>query len=121
MNAQRLLILAKHLDKHVSPSEFDLVGWYYETTCGTVACACGHATMIPAFAELGFRIVTLEGVMGPAYDLDFNGYRGWVAVGKFFDLCDADAAYLFSVMEYPRNTGPREVAARIEEFVKRTQ
>lgn len=121
MNAQRLLILAKHLEKHVPEREFDLGYWKKTSSeCGTVACACGHATTIPAFQELG--LVLEEGVDedGPTFNIKLGNEYGWMAVAHFFDLNYSEAYYLFSSDEYEfeYEVTPKTVAARIEEFVK---
>jgi hypothetical protein len=122
MNKQRLLILAKHLDKHVEPQEFNLSYWRYdEAQCGTVACACGHAASVPAFKELGFRLEDRTNYLGTDYTIRFGNYRGWKAVEAFFGLNDKDSIYLFSASRYEGLPGPKEVAARIEEFVKRSE
>lgn len=119
MNKQRLLILAKHLDKHVESSEFSLDSWKKTTSCGTVACACGHATSIPAFQEAGFRLeLSMEEDFWKDYMPVYKGWHGWKAVTVFFEI-ERDVAYhLFASGYYEGSPTSQDVAARIEEYVK---
>jgi hypothetical protein len=119
VNKQRLLILAKHLNNHVEPYEFHLGVWKrVDEVCGTVACACGHAANIPAFAEAGLRLE--PGTFGH-YTLMFGGHSAWVAAAKFFDLQYNDMYRLFCGGYYEGIPTPQDVAARIEEFVKQQE
>jgi hypothetical protein len=123
MNKQRLLILANHLEKHVEPREFDMSFWRYDAiTCGTAACACGHAASIPAFQKLGFLLEEhVRSFNGTDYTLVFGDFRGWIAVKKFFEIDTEDAYYLFSSGQYTTNPTPKEVATRIKEFIERDE
>ena len=111
MNKERLGILANHL-RTVAPDQFGLSTW----ECGTVACAVGHATRLPEFAALGFR-------MSPDWFCSttpaLHAHHGWPAVELLFDLDRGDAEYLFADWSYPDNAkGADNVADPIEEFVR---
>jgi hypothetical protein len=54
----------------------------------------------------------------------YAGENAWYAVEKFFDLSAGEAAHLFYDMEYPdegENTTARDVADRIESFLKESE
>lgn len=60
---RRLLALADLLDK-LPPKKFDYSQWVgddwkgrADLSCGTVACAFGHATTMPSLRRLGLRLV----------------------------------------------------------------
>lgn len=140
----RLERLCQLLD--IVPDEhFDLTGWHnvnddtsYDfnclTRCGTTACACGWAMIIPEFNLAGF-------VKTPNYDMPYyNGKTGSEAVEAFFGLSDKDNipskeyylwdsnvnrmtnlfTYFFVASSYPNreNTTAKEVAKRIRKWLK---
>lgn len=55
-HAKRLLKLADHLDT-LPRKEFDFGTWSQVQSCGTTACALGHACTMPAFRRLGAKLV----------------------------------------------------------------
>lgn len=110
MNKDRLRTLAEHLQT-VKAESFRLDDW----TCGTVACAVGHACSIPEFQAEGLSLY--------AYTLrksvpSYQDERGWAAVSGFFDLSYSDATYLFSDQHYPDRVTPMDVADRIIDFIE---
>jgi hypothetical protein len=126
-------------------TKFDLSVWRYpvyrEKSCGVLeqcgmsACAIGLACLHPPFRKLGLGFAnaghpvytpmmsnpmyTPTKVVGdPVFDPDatFN----WEAVGRFFDIDEHSAEWLFSVCFYNKTesiTTPGEVAQRIREFL----
>lgn len=89
-------------------AKFHIDGW----TCGTTACAVGHACFDPWFNEQGLRINEYG---APS----FEDETSWWAVEKFFELGEDDAFHLFSGGNYPKEqeTTPLDVADRIEAFI----
>ena len=111
MTQDRLLKLAAHL-RTVAPETFDLADW----SCGSAACAVGHACMMPEFEAEGLTLTRyLLGLAAPA----FGQYSGWPAVRAFFCLTWDQAQELFAGHCYPAGLdGANHVADRIEEFVR---
>jgi len=129
MNKERLLRLAKKLQA-IKPSRkrrFDLSQWYVEN-CETAACAIGEAGMIKAFNAEGFKLVVAKEAEGVKFlTPDFEGFRGWGAVMRFFDLEASDAGNLFDTIGYIDTSGyfdppsSKDVAKRIREFVSKNE
>lgn len=114
VGAERLRILADFLPS-VPVERFDIRDW----ACGTVACACGHATTIPAFREAGLELVPV-GVLGSGTKgLKFGKHRDFNAAAAFFDISSADTDRLFGQLSYGygRKVTPADVAARIREHL----
>lgn len=113
MNKERLTTLAKHLYT-VPPETFDLGDW----SCGTVACAVGHACTMPEFQAEGLGFCACEHEEArPAPE--FRGSIGWSAVTCFFGLTFDESQELFAEGEYERiERTPAHVADRILAFVK---
>lgn len=108
MNAERLLLLADHMDT-VDPSLFFLEDW----KCGTAACAVGHACTIPSFQKAGLTL-TPAILNGKASGTPtFLMHHGWRAVQKFFDLTAIETSELFSSESYEKNALPSDVAEKI--------
>ena len=107
MNKERLTLLANHL-RTVPPERLDMTVW----TCGTVACAVGHACTIPELQEQGLSLSWIS--RSP----DYAGERGWAAVTKFFDLSWGASKLLFNSDSYVKPPTPTEVADRIDYFVE---
>ncbi|TCG09320.1 hypothetical protein BZM27_05830 [Paraburkholderia steynii] len=88
---------------------FDLARWHDdENSCGTTACAVGHACFNKVFTDQGLKLVD---------DVpNFNGYESWDAVEEFFELSGPVSSDLFYSPHYPNGdrTTPGEVADRIE-------
>ena len=74
------------------PSEDSIVDDSLDT-CGTVACAIGHATAIPAFNMQGFTYDLRQGE--PSLKIDDHIVHNWEAVALFFDLTQIEAVCMF--------------------------
>lgn len=81
-------------------------------SCGTVACAIGHACLDPRFNALGLKMC-LYGYP------ETEGATGWVAVDEFFGLQGSEAHHLFDPDFYPNeiNTTLAEVIDRLHNFI----
>lgn len=119
MNKERLLKLADHLDT-VDQSRFDMSTW----SCGTQACAIGHACEIPEFRKAGLYLETLYGQAYPKYAeprQKYAEYSGFDAVAKFFSISLYRANKLFdfdSDGDEPISAiSPKKVAENIRNFV----
>lgn len=116
---ERLLKLADHLDT-VPRAQLNMGTW----KCGTVACAVGHAAMMPEFNAEGLRMISEAGNhrYGDAYPCYTEGikthYSPWDAAMKFFGLSWQDANHLFSSTHYDLPPTPAEVSARIRGLVE---
>jgi hypothetical protein len=120
---QRLLLLAAKL-RTVPRKRFDMgtfngYGLFKEDACGTVACAAGWATTIPAFRKVGLRF-------GGAPDCALIVFRGhernggtYVALSAFFEIALDETFVLFSPDE--GHETPKQVARNIERFVHQRQ
>ena len=111
---KRLLRLADHLDT-VKKKTFDMCVWRYDTECGAVACAVGHACTIPEFKRAGLSIrQNRYGEWYPSY----RGKKVVMSVCAFFGLTENEEMYLFANAEDDYDTTPKQVAKRIRRFVK---
>jgi hypothetical protein len=127
---RRLLVLAEFLETRVDPKRFDLAEWSADDflptpDCGTAACACGWAGMLPEFNALGFRLVLVpthegsdEKAVAPTYK---DAAAGWASVQTFFELSYSQTYSLFEMYHYRRPPGPQQVAARIRKLVAKEQ
>jgi len=109
---RRLLVLCNHMERVVAsqePAHFDMGNWYDDEsephTCGTVACAFGHAALIPEFNRLGLHAMHPCGSRVPTYyqRLQESGMArcyeasdGFEAAERFFKLSTYDARMLFT-------------------------
>lgn len=109
MNTKRLLKLADHLET-VPRSKFYLSVW----SCGTQACAIGHACSIPSFKRAGLKLKLWFGILKPSFD----NQTGFSAAMAFFDLTWPEIDRLFAASGPSDRTTPKQVAKRIREFVK---
>ncbi len=107
MNAERLTKLAEHL-KTVKPETFSMSFW----NCGYTACAGGHACDIPEFKELGLTLVLERDDMS---QIHYDGYSGFSAIEKFFDLNEQQSHYLFGSFKTRTNLDESQI---ILNFVK---
>ena len=73
----------------------DLQSW----TCGTTACAIGHAANHPWFAERGLKLNRLG---SPVFHQVNEEMISWDAVEEFFDL----TGYAFRARSYPEKLKP---------------
>lgn len=120
MNRERLMKLADHLDT-VPEAQFDMTNW--KSTCGTAACAAGHAAMMPEFNEEGFVLRSESSIFGTYYYYypAYQGYKAFEACENFFNLHWKAADYIFSQLKYGYDVTPKEVAQRIREFVAKQE
>lgn len=106
MIKSRLLLLAEHLEKIAKTPvkkrtrRFDLQAWVTKTNCGTAACACGEATFIRRFNQLGFK-------QNKDFGVQFGKNSktrsfGWDAVQRFFGIELEQAVSLFTEGGYVR-------------------
>ncbi len=115
MHADRLRLLADHLEKNVKDEKFKIDHW----KCGSVCCAVGHAGDVSEFQELGFRIETLRSLGGlngvPTLEDDVYTYDEWDAVMKLFGVTWKQSQWLFSGRYYPSkwSTTRKEVIERL--------
>jgi hypothetical protein len=87
--------------RNVKPEQFDMSNW----TCGTTACAIGHAFSDPWFVERGAYIKQGAYYTWPVY----NGWKAFPAVSVFFNIDGPKAMELFGI-----DGTLDEVIARIE-------
>jgi hypothetical protein len=108
-----------------------------EPECGMVACAGGWAATIPEFRARGLRLIDLDrdendrnastDVMGKVLPrwfgtdyavVSFEGYNGYPALARFFDISQQDAFYLFNPGNYDvkEQIDPHAVAQRIRAY-----
>ncbi len=119
----RLLKLADHLYT-VKNKDFDISEWH-STTCGTVACACGHGCNIPSFRKAGFKLEK-QWYSGDDYlfELVYDGHESFDAAAIFFGIeCD-EAEDLFSHRGYKNiktKITSKIVANKIRKFVAKKQ
>ena len=131
----RLSVLAAHL-KNVSNKKFNLGYWVgheynYERTsnveivkavcdhsCGTTACALGHAASIPSFRRAGLKyFVEYDGA-----DILYKNSHNFVAGEHFFNISLEDSRYLFSPDEYNNGRkGKSYVIRRIEALIRKSE
>src|SRR5579859_756616 len=128
MFIDRLVIIRNHLQNNVQDDDFSIATWAgsikrpwngNSNLCGTVACIIGHATTIPEFQELGFRLKKfLDSSGNYTAEIYFNGYHGRYAIVKFLDMPYDDVEYLFYMSEYPNkmNASREEVISRIDSY-----
>lgn len=123
VHVDRLNRLADHLDT-VPVEQFDLQDWVgaanlgpdgFEIVagCGTVACAVGHACLMPEFQDEGLKFD--DDV--PCYMTFDRNFYGWFAVEEFFGLAFDSADKMFSAGSYDDYATSSEVAARIRQFL----
>jgi hypothetical protein len=120
MYTERLLKLADILDdfenqKPEGVERFDMESWH----CGTAACAAGTAALHPWFNGQGLYMGA--SVWSPGRIPRYNGYINFTALENFFEISEADAAWLFDPMEYDNPyltpVHPWDVATRIRILV----
>lgn len=106
-------------------SKFNLGSFGIRTeSCGTVACACGYASLDSWFREQGFKGVWEEYVrenehtLSIYYDLENNdiSYDSFACM-NFFYITEEEFAYLFLPECYQRGNR-QNVIRRLKWFVK---
>lgn len=112
--SEKLNLLAEHLKK-VKPETFKMNTWYEsenpneeEWTCGTAACAFGHACFIPEFKEEGLHITVYENSnLGTPVFKDWRDIR---AAENFFRITTEEAYHLFYTEHAMERTRKKEIA-----------
>jgi hypothetical protein len=118
MHRDRLEILAAYLTT-IPAETFDINSW----TCGTTACAWGHACDIPEFKELGLKWERVA----PCYDNTpvpgFQGFKAFAAAAVFFDVSVSTTTLMFSREAYPDDVAvtAADVSNRIREIIANEQ
>ena len=119
---------------------FDMATWAEYDECGTVFCAFGYAALDMKFRHQGLRLrgldvnnvrvyfetkeqfEAIERSKQPCWIhaalVEYNGYVGFKAVSKFFDIPHEEAMYLFDSSAY-NDPSIDEVIDRLESFIKK--
>jgi hypothetical protein len=86
--------------------------------CGTTACACGLAALIPEFNKKGFKL-QLD-TWGDLATITYKDWEGFAAAEEFFGLTDREAAFVFHPSYYDDldPNDPKVVANRIMQMVR---
>lgn len=115
---RRLLKLAAFLRK-LPRKRFNYESWVGEDwqgapslSCGTTACALGWATTMPIFRRLGLRLESIR---------DEDGFRNGYVSGPYLEVFALDSDDLFYPDAGESNWTPKQVAGKIERFVKNRQ
>ena len=135
MNRQRLNLLANNLRNLATTSKvpyFNLSVWfnadYHEVDewepitdtngvltktipdCGTVACAVGHACLMPEFNKMGLKF-------DEDYSPVYREHEQWEAVKAFFDIDEFQSNNLFRSHHYDEDViTPLMVAEKINDL-----
>ncbi len=127
MHKDRLITLRNHLLNNVQDSKFYLEYWIgnndtpwdgeMNLSCGTTACAMGHAALIPEFQALG---LSLKRVSRNGGTVTYDGMTQFSAVACFLDISIREADYLFNPEDYLNDarTTRMEVIDRIDYFLQ---
>lgn len=119
MNTRRLMMTANLLRNLPAarlvnpklPTEFEMNVW----SCGTAACAVGHAMYDKAHQEEGLSLSRRGLIVEPQYGAAAPGFP---SVNAFYGIDYAQAKELFFIRSYePDSVTPEAVAERIEELV----
>jgi hypothetical protein len=128
MNRERLKHLITILER-VPPGRLKMDNW----TCGTAACAAGHAAQDPVFNQQGFELRGTGSGRVPVLLLDTapgaDNPNNWDALEIFFGLHFDDVWRLFSSSAYTVNEKgeetydpkPADVIARIRVLLAREE
>lgn len=129
MNIERMTRLRNYLRDNVRDEKFNLGTWVGTVTkpwkglqdlsCGTVACAMGHAASIPEFQAAGLSLKpTYEGSVRGT--LVYNGLEDFDAAVAFLDIPMSVAVMLFDPESYEdgSHTSRDEVVDNITEYLK---
>lgn len=131
MNRERMTILRDHLRDNVKDEKFNLATWAgndncpwagkQDLSCGTTACAMGHAVTIPSFQELGLRLEPFQSKYATQFGrIAFDGKFDFDAAAAFMDISLEEAEYLFDPGQYPNDedTSRLEVVGRLTEVLE---
>lgn len=72
---QQVIRVLRSLTPHQKKHHFNMESWAEKTTCGTVACAAGHAGMDRWFISQGFEL-KLKGVAQIDWSVDPKDFFG---------------------------------------------
>ena len=135
---KRLNKLADYLQNEVKPKKFNLGSWasmdndeysrYYDEkflndsllnpSCGTTACAFGHAGTMKSFKRAGLKL-SIEGF---SEIVKYKGYEGFNAASLFFGVDYDTATYMFDPCEYDKGRQSKSyVVKRIRNVVKQLE
>lgn len=125
VGGKRLAALARHLERNVKSSKFNMgtVSGANGTvnSCGSTGCAMGHAPDVPLLHDAGLNR-TIYGSL--VYD-GFSHYA--IIASSLFNITYSDADRLFTPSSIPRlyrkkaYNSPRTVAFLIRRFIKRNK
>lgn len=106
------------LMRSIQKSELDMDDWVSpeDGTCGTAACAAGHACRHPAFKFSGLWLspsISTLCARTPA----FNNKQGYFAITAFFGIKEEQAHYICQRSRYDKDPTPEDVARRIEQVI----
>ncbi len=105
--------IADMVEKELTDDDFDMVIWQSE--CGTVGCAFGHAVK----RGLVSRVVIDDAGEEPCPVHITSGMRGLCAAAEALNLTVEEAAELFLPSRYRALSVTRnQVVARIRRFIK---
>lgn len=96
-----------------SRRRFDLNVW----SCGTAACAVGHAAQDEWHVKQGLSLVPMA-MFGGKHTPCYAGLYGFHAVTAFYDVDLFLANYWFGASHYPNARDPMLVADRMREYLK---
>ena len=136
--ADRLAVLARHLEKihktpeYSRPRTFAITTWGNRrlgtagtnAECTTAACALGEAALLPQFNEDGLRLVPAANAahitsLIPVYRIGNKGYFELDAAQHFFGLTRKQAEHLFMPDGYTEGAvEPGTVARRIRKLLR---
>lgn len=120
-HAKRLLKLADYLSE-LPRKKFDYGFYGEERSCGTVACALGHACLMPQFQRLGARLIPdsyIATLLWPKMK-DVPGSSEYDVSEQLFGLDATDHNHLFvpGASRLGSDATPKQVAKHIRKFVK---
>lgn len=131
MNRERMTILRDHLRDNVKDDKFNLSTWVgndeipwggmQDLSCGTTACAMGHAASIPSFQEQGLRLERFHDRFNEKLGrITFNGKVDFDAAGAFMDLNSEETEWVFDPARYrnENETTRMEVVERLTSLLE---
>jgi hypothetical protein len=121
--AFRRLVKILNSKKVKAKKGFYLGSWGVEGACGTIACACGWATLDPWFKARGFHSSSGDAKgypLVPTFGTYADGSPriGFSAVAAFFHISYEQTIHLFSAHEYARGN-LFDVLRRVTAFINK--
>lgn len=125
MNRERLeqlIRVLREVEDGTTTRPWDMGMWFgpaggltYQLTCGTSACAWGHAALDGWFQQQGVEVVQSATGQIPA----FKGEFGHRAASRFFDIQQEDSQKLFFTEYYSAElVTPEMVRERVEDLLR---